>query len=290
MGTVAEKLAAILESKAALKAAFEAEGLTVPTKLSEWPDLVGELADTVADTVAGGVLYEGYELTYHSETGLSVIIAPNSTTVSAWWLHQNPDLRLIALPSLVMADVGMFQGLDKLKRVELGSLSEIPAGFFADLPSLVEVTGLWAVGTIGSGSDGTGGFSNCPKLQSVQFMGLEHVGDYAFADDVSLRNTGGFYCVSEIGDYAFENCRSLETENGTLWLEALTSIGSHAFAGCDQVRKVYIGNCSTVDAEAFAGMGNLEEIHTTNTSLFTSEHIGDCWGCDSGKCGVFIDV
>ena len=80
---------------------------------------------------------------------------------------------------------------------------------------------------------------NCADLASVNLLGAEAVGKYAFSECTSLVQVSGTDVLTKAGDFAFYNCKSAEfTEKPS----KLTAAGDNAFAYCNNIDfgKLYI--------------------------------------------------
>ena len=88
-------------------------------------------------------------------------------------------------------------------------------------------------------------FADCTKLASVSLGELTLIGDYAFAR-TALRSAPSFAKVNEIGAYAFSGSKltSLSLPNGI-------RVGKGAFAECQSLASVEIGNNVTLESDAF---------------------------------------
>ena len=116
-----------------------------------------------------------------------------------------------------------FQGVVGLKNIVIPDcIKVIDAGAFAscrDLESIVLPAGLEKMEFFA--------FDGCQKLISVDLNGLEVVPMLAFYSNDKLVEVKGIENVTEIGDYAFAHCHSLE--NFTLG-KGLKKIGKSAFS------------------------------------------------------------
>ncbi|MBS7408874.1 MAG: leucine-rich repeat domain-containing protein [Prevotellamassilia sp.] len=89
---------------------------------------------------------------------------------------------------------------------------------------------------------------------------VTNIGDYAFNECISLNTINVPAAISHIGEGVFEGCTSL---NVITLKEGLESIGAYAFKGCATVTTMTVpSTVKTIGKEAFAGMGLL-----TSTTL-----------------------
>ena len=119
-----------------------------------------------------------------------------------------------------------------------------------------------------------GAFFNCIKLKAVK--GLEHVklinqnafANCAISNDLSLDN------IHAIGDYAFANNRSLKSVKLP---STLSSVGAYAFAGNSRLTNFDVSNCGTVKYGPFVFMEctSLKKI-TMNTNVIPSGSFYNC--------------
>jgi len=100
----------------------------------------------------------------------------------------------------------------------------------------------------GSGSSAV--FRNFSNLKSVTGRNLETIGQYAFADCVSL-TSANFPNADNIGDYAFNNCTSLMSAS----IPKATKINPYAFAGCTSLVDVDFSKAQFIGDFAFSGSG-----------------------------------
>lgn len=123
-------------------------------------------------------------------------------------------------------------------------------------------------------------FEGCTNLEKLIIWGDPDIGEYAFADCVSLteisigsdtKNIGAhafegctgvtsliIWGVEIIGDYAFAGCTGIEDVSIP---SDVLSIGNHAFDGCTALSSVIVWDDETaIGKEAFANCPNLDDV------------------------------
>jgi hypothetical protein len=95
-------------------------------------------------------------------------------------------------------------------------------------------------------------FQNCKSLKSIRIPdGIKAIALYAFSGCTSLA-TVDFNKVTDIGDYAFQNCSSLGSK-GTVDISQVDTIGKYAFKNCKSLNKVTIASLEFIGQGAFEG-------------------------------------
>ena len=106
-------------------------------------------------------------------------------------------------------------------------------------------------------SIGTDAFRYCDSLTEVELpAGLTSIGNYAFADCyhlTSMQLPSGV--KTSIGDFAFNYSWRLKSIN----LDNVSSIGQSAFAGCDALTEINIGDAA-IGYNAFGGCDELNRV------------------------------
>ena len=161
-------------------------------------------------------------------------------------------------------------GNDDIKRVVIPKgVKTIGAYAFANLTALEEVVLPSTLEAIEYGA-----FFNCTKLRSVK--GLEHVkliNQNAFAN-CNISNDLSLDSIHAIGDYAFANNRSLKS---VTFPSTLSSIGAYAFMGNTSLTNFDVSRCGTVKYGPYVFM-NCRSIETVtmNTSVIPSGAFYNC--------------
>ncbi len=112
---------------------------------------------------------------------------------------------------------------------------------------------------------GDGAFAGCKNLKSLTFeAGYCTIGDNAFRECTSLISAIGMYLgnwatyVSNIGDYAFYGCTSLQQTTIT---SRARRIGKWAFGDCERLSAIELGlNLSVIEERSFSGCRGLSSV------------------------------
>ena len=180
MGTTAQKLQNIIDSKAAISAAIEAKGGTVPTELSGYgpaiealPNKVAAIVDkTVTEVTASdlsGVTSIG-NYAFYSCLSLSSITLPNSvTSIGSSTFYNCPNLTSITIPNGVTSIQGQtFASCTGLTSVTIPeSVTSILGSAFYGCSGLTSLIIPSSTMTFAWGS-----FGNCTNLMSVTFSAM----------------------------------------------------------------------------------------------------------------------
>lgn len=186
-----------------------------------------------------------------------------------------------------------------LKSINLPEgLTEIGQFAFYECTSLASLTTPSTLKTIGNEA-----FRRCTQLASLNLAeGLERIESSAFREDILIAKLAlpsttkyvgpyAFYAnssikeitvpksVSEIAEWSFYNCTALEKisfEGGG----DLTTIPSHAFAGCESLEEITIGDgVTTIDDYAFSTCKKLKTLTLPSTTQILGKDIFS--GCTS---------
>ena len=142
----------------------------------------------------------------------------------------------------------------EIKQVSFtGTVSNVGAYAFRNLPNLTNVTFSAAVKTIGAGA-----FEGCGRVTALTLpQKLETIGSRAFAGS-GLRRAVFPDTVKTIGVEAFADCTALAAVTLS---RGLTTIGGYAFSGCTALKKVGIpATVITLGAGAFMDCAALSEV------------------------------
>ena len=106
-------------------------------------------------------------------------------------------------------------------------------------------------------------FEDCTSLTDIHFgndFGM--INAYAFRGCTSLRQVTFPYTVFQVSKYAFADCTALTEvtfEPDPDGMRGLSTLGSHAFAGCTSLRAVNVPErLNRIDSYAFSGCSSLE--------------------------------
>ncbi len=110
-------------------------------------------------------------------------------------------------------------------------------------------------------------FSECTSLQSLTFGELKVIGNYAF-HNTAITELPPLSSADKIGDYAFArtNVTSVTIPDGI-------TVGEAAFASCEKLKEIYIGDNVTIGRYAFLMDSNIFVLKdtTASTSALTYE-------------------
>ena len=243
MGTTAQKLQAIQNSKAAIKAAIEAKGVSdVGDVLSDYATKIGQISGgggstkygMTIDSVFGDVDQNGqlqqpstsfsfssndivslpdYGLYYkfYNNTGITSVSLPNLRTMGntnsmGYTFSGCTNLTSVNLPKLETMSLNYtFRGCTGLTSVELPNYTGALSATFYGCSNLVSVSAPKI-----STSVITGPFTNCTKLEEVDLSGLTTSGlSGTFSGCTALRTVKlNHYSGTLTG--TFQNCSNLE--------------------------------------------------------------------------------
>ena len=124
------------------------------------------------------------------------------------------------------------------------SVTSIAPGAFVGNTKLSEITAL-GVKTVGASA-----FAKCTNLRKVNITAVESIGAYAFSE-TGLIETPSLASASFIGNHAFSytDVRTVAVKSGTA--ENRVKVGDYAFAYCDKLETVTLGDYVTVGSYAF---------------------------------------
>lgn len=144
----------------------------------------------------------------------------------------------------------------KVTTVVIGKNANLGSSSFSGLSSLESVT-------IGEGAKiGEMAFYNCPSLKSIDLSKAIAIGALAFSGDeieTASSQSGAGYGIDADGNYVYHIYASkLETID----LSSLTELGEKAFAFCQELKTVTLGNgLKEIPAQAFLRNNKLESIN-----------------------------
>ena len=173
-------------------------------------------------------------------------------------------------------------GNNTLKRIVIPEGVEyIGAYAFANLTALEEVVFPSTLEAIEYGA-----FFNCTSLKTVK--GLEHVkliNQNAFAN-CNIQNDLSLDSIHAIGDYAFANNRSLKS---VTFPATLSSIGAYAFMGNAKLESFDVSACGTVKYGPYVLMSctSLETV-TMNTNVIPTGSFYNCRSLKTVNIGASV--
>ncbi len=107
-------------------------------------------------------------------------------------------------------------------------------------------------------------FNGCSKLKTIYAKNATNIGEYAFNDCIMLKNLFLLSEIESIGKYAFANSGSNQNlitgSTFRLSLKKLNDIPEGAFSN-SSVSEIELGNISSIGTNAFAGCNQLVFVH-----------------------------
>ena len=229
MGTIADKLRAIRSGKAAIAAAIEAKGGTVPVRFAEYGDAVEALPS-------------GMQWAEFAERELIAVDDDGVGAVGGLAFAGVRNLAAVRLANCTAVGASAFAGASELCVADLGGCASIGAGAFADCPRLREIF-LRSASVVSLGANA---FSGCSILQEI-FVPAElhaaYLADPAWSScgvtvsslDAASRGVGSLvYCWSVVSPAA--DVTITRTNGTTAHLEGMYECDSHS-----SVSKVTVG-------------------------------------------------
>lgn len=253
MGSIAQKLQNIIDSKAAISAAIEAKGGTVPTELTGYGPAIEALPSGGSDFVVGLL-----EKTLTAITS-SDINGVRSLGDSAF-ANFNSLRSVECPPTLVSMRTGVFQNDSNLTSVLLNEgLQSIPNDTFRSCSNLKTLSIPSTVTSIGNYAFNGSGISSLTVPGNCQT-----VGTYIFYQTQSIKDITFEEGVRSIGMYAFAKTNNLSS---VTFPSTLTSIGDHAFNDAKGIygEVVLPDNITYLGPHFFSGAGNISAIHLPNS-------------------------
>ena len=124
---------------------------------------------------------------------------------------------------------------------------------------------------------GTGVFTDCTSLKTVNISWLKDVSDCLFENCAALNRVVTSADLTSVGTKAFKNCSNL----ASITLSSVRLIKSEAFYGCSNLKEVSMLKVDSLCSEAFYGCSNLEEINIPNIIYLCQDNIFN--GCSNLK-------
>ena len=208
MGTIAQKLQNIIDSKAAISAAIEAKGGTVPTELTGYGAAIEALPSGGGSDVAAKIVDR-------TVTEITAADLSGATRIASYSFYECTTLTSISIPdSVTMIRTSAFQGCTNLLSVTI--------------PNSVSSMESYA-------------FQNCQSLKSITIPNsLTAIPSYAFLNNISLSSATIGSGVSRILNQAFfntSNCLSFDFSNHT---SIPTLLNVNAFQGTNANKKIIV--------------------------------------------------
>lgn len=134
-----------------------------------------------------------------------------------------------------------------LTTVDLNGMTELPEGIFSGCDKLTTVTGTESLVTIGKSA-----FAACLKLNSLSLPALKNIEANAFASSGLTSITAPL--TERVGMSAFESTKLSEIN-----FPHLTTLDYRAFATMPELRKVILGDVTSMGSYVFSACPKLEE-------------------------------
>lgn len=275
MGTTADKLNKILDSKAAIKAAIEAKGV------SDVGDVLAEYPDKIA-SISGGsgkfVVPDGMKFAYSEVFDATQFDVSQVTDMNyMFYVYKGTSLDLSSWDTSNVTDMGnMFSNCQNITSLDLSSLN------------VDNVTNMYYL------------FYDCEDVKSINLTGWNTSNvtnmSYMFSNCSSLTSIDGisgfrYLDMSKITDmsYMFRQCNTLTSADLTLNTPNLDSIAG-IFGSCRELTSVIINSPSnpklTNVSSMFSSSGNLTDIDLSN---FDISNVINILGMFSG-CSALVNL
>lgn len=237
MGTTAEKLQAIVDSKEAIKTAISKNGasITDSTPLDEYASKVNSAVANVINSTVTSI--ENDQVTsvpayLFANQNITSVNFPNATEVKSYAFNAAHSLTSAYLPSVETINMNAFYGsgiTGELKTVLGTEVKSIKNNAFANCSNLTSIDYSTNRPYTAYNDDtyafGSGAFSGCTGLTSVK---------YGFEGSFSSTST----CTVLFKSSTFSGCTSLTTaylrcfNSGVSGLGSNVQLGSNFFNGC----------------------------------------------------------
>ena len=297
MGNVIDKLEYIAGTKAAIKTAIEAKGVTVGEAVTfrQYADKIGEIETREGDLLVRFIDYDGTILKEQRVNSGEDATAPtvpthDNLTFQGWNAVFTSVTRSIDVVAIYITTDGKtylyvtvtpstglspILYLNKATTDELtvnwgdGKTSTSSASGSINLTNTYAAKGDYVITITCAGSYGLGdvtssnptfGTTNYKYILTDVMIGnnVTSIGLYAFTDCYSLASISIPTGVTSIRDYAFNGCYSLASISIPT---GVTSIGANAFTGCYSLASISIPTgVTSIGANAFNGCYSLTSI------------------------------
>lgn len=235
MGSIADKLSKLIETKSAIKSAITAKGVTVSDS-----DPFSSYAGKIAQIESGG---GGGEGAVGLVDGTITSYSGNEGAVREYAFRGCKNLRSVNLPNATEIGTYAFYGCDRLIHYESPMVTKIETGAF-QLSGVVEIDMPNAIDI------GSYGFENCVDLLSINFPNVTTIGTYAFRFCENLVSAV-FPALIEVKDYAFTSCKSLVSVD----LHSATKL-NNSFSLCESLKTLILRTnnlCALAGSNSFYG-------------------------------------
>lgn len=256
MGTTAQKLQNIIDSKAAISAAIEAKGGTVPQELSGYGPAIEALPSGGSSDLAAKIVDKTV-----TEVTAADLSGVRSIGRSAF--YDCSGLTSITIPDSVRSiGIEAFRGCSGLTSVAIpDSVTSIGGGVFYNCSGLTSITIPDGVTSISDNA-----FSGCSGLTSITIPNrVTKIGSNAFQNCSGLTSITIPEGVTNIESGAFSGCSGLTSVTIP---DSVTGIGWGMFQGCSGLTSITIG--SGVRNIAIGAFGNCSNCLIYDFSNHTS--------------------
>lgn len=293
MGTIAEKLTAVANSKAAIASAITGKGGTVPTKFSDYGTAVSSLPNTYSSgdegkVVSSGALVSQTSLsvtsnnTYDTTTKNSVVVAVPNTYAAGDEGKVVSSGELVAQTSRNIDQNGTYDTTtNNSVTVNVsgggGGGDSLAAKMITNAATPTRSLSASDFTSMGVTTIGDGAFYKCKWLTSVDLTGMTGFGSRSFEECSALTSvklpTGSSWAE---GEYVFQNCTALTSID----LSVTGKTGFYMFGNCTGLTSVTIpSNVTSLGSSCFSRCTGLTSFTLPNTVTNVASSILD--GCSN---------
>ena len=255
--SIQTELTRIKNAKAAIKAAIEGKGVTVPdgTMLDGMAALIAGIEAGGGDTsVEDGLIeriiteYSNSRVTkignyvFNQYDTLTKADFPAATSIGSYAFNYCSKLKTANFPVATSIGAYAFYRCSVLTKADFPAVTSIGAYAFRSC-SILSTADFPAVTSIGENV-----FYQCERLSTANFPVATSIGAYAFYRCGFA--TANFPVATSIGDDAFERCSGLTKAD----FPAVTSIGAYAFYYCSNLNALILRSetmCKLSNKNAF---------------------------------------